>query len=303
MAKQIEDFYALLGVERSASPEEIKRAYRARARQVHPDVDSSPGAAERFSKLQQAYAVLSDPERRKRYDRFGSAGEDAFTAAATSLDPDDLGSMFDAFFGARGAPGAARAARRGRDIHRPVDISFLMAVRGGTERLRLDTGTGERTIDLKIPAGIVEGAKLRVRGAGERGRGEASAGDLIVTVRIGRHPIYRRVAGSPLDIELDLPLSVGEATLGASVEVPAPDGRKVSLRVPAGTAPGSVLRMRGHGIKQGQSNEAQEQGRAGDLRAVVVVHPPQPEALTEEEKRVLEGLTAKTPAVERRFKD
>mgnify|MGYP001797267924 CR=1 FL=1 len=294
MGKQTEDFYALLGIERSASPEEIKRAYRARARKVHPDVDSSPGAAERFSKLQQAYAVLSDPDRRQRYDRFGVAGDDAFASAATSLDPDDLGSMFDAFFGARGAPGASRAARRGRDIHRPVDVSFLMAVRGGTERLRLDTGGSERTIELKIPAGIIEGAKLRVRSAGERGRGEASAGDLIVTVHIGRHPIYRRVQGSPLDIELDLPLSGGEAALGASVDVPTPDGRKVSLRVPPGAAPGAVLRMRGHGIKQGPD-------KSGDLRAVIVVHPPDVAMLSDAEQEVLEGLTAKTTAVRDRF--
>ncbi len=290
------DPYEILGVRREASPEEIKKAYRAKARAVHPDVDKSDGAAERFSELQRAYAVLSDPEKRAKFDRFGHANDDVFTQTAASMDPDDLGSMFDAFFGARGAPGQARAARRGRDIHRPIDVSFLTAVRGGAETVRVDSGSGVRTIEVKVPPGVQEGAKLRVRGGGEAGFGQASAGDLIVTVRIGKHPVYRRVTNAPKDLELDLPLSVGEAALGATVEIPAPDGKTVSLRVPAGTAAGATLRVRGHGIKP-------RTGEPGDLRAVVVIHAPDPVDLTDDQRTLLSELTAKTPAARDRFKN
>ncbi len=302
MSTKSRDLYDVLGVVRGATPEMIKKAYRNKARSLHPDVDTSDGAAERFSELQRAYGVLSDPDKRRKYDQYGHAGDDVFTQTAASMDPEDLGSMFDAFFGAQGGPGRARPARRGRDLHRPVELSFMTAIRGGTETIRLDAGTGSgsggagsRTIELKVPAGVQEGAKLRVRGGGETGFGEGSAGDLIVTVRIGRHPIYRRVVGSPMDLELDLPLSVAEAALGATVEIPAPTGKTVSLRIPEGTTSGATLRVRGQGVTP-------KTGEAGDLFAVVVVHAPDPDQLTDEERELLPDLTSKTPAVADRFK-
>lgn len=289
------DLYEVLGVSRTATPDEIKKAFRAKARTLHPDINKSAGAAERFAEVQRAYDILSDEEERRKYDRYGHEGRpDVFSSTAAAMDPDDLGAMFDAFFGARGGPGRARPARRGRDLQREVEISFLTAVRGGSEQIRIDTGTGVRTIDLKVPAGVLEGSRLRVRGGGTAGLGEGEPGDLIVTVRIGRHPIFRRVENTPLDLELDLPLSIGEATLGASVDLPTPDGRRVALRVPPGTSTGTRLRVRGHGVRPAS-------GQPGDLFAIVEVMVPDPAQLTDQERAMLEGMTRKTPVLARRF--
>lgn len=295
MSKAQRDLYEVLGIARGATADEIKKAYRAKARTLHPDVNKAPGAGEQFAEVQRAYDILSDEEQRRKYDRFGHTNNpDMFSSAAASIDPDDLGSMFDAFFGARGAPGRAGPARRGRDLQRVVEIAFMTAVRGGTEPVRIETDRGARTIEVKVPPGVQGGAKLRVRGGGGQGVGEGESGDLIVTVQIGKHPLYRRVERSALDLEMTLPLSVAEATLGASIELPSPDGRKVNLRVPEGTQSGTTLRVRGHGIRS-------RTGEQGDLLAVAEVVIPDPALLNEQERAILGGLTAKTPRMNRRF--
>jgi DnaJ-class molecular chaperone len=215
------------------------------------------------------------------------------------MDPDEFASMFDAFFGQGGEmggfgrPGARRATRKARprpapgpaEVQHDLEISFMTAVRGGTERLRIDTGGRARTIDVTIPKGIEDGAKLRVRGAAE---GEAH---LILRVRVGSHPLVRRGEGAEtgkgLDLYLELPLSIAEATLGATVPIPTLDGR-VEVTIPPGSASGRKLRLRGRGIEDAQ-------GRKGDLYAVIKIVPPDGSGLGAEEKALLERLSEPGP--------
>ncbi len=331
------DFYEVLGVSRSASADEIKSAYRKLARKFHPDVNKDPGAQAKFTEVQEAYDVLSDADKRRLYDRVGRAGYAAAASAGGQggwaggggggagagphfrwsgtggggrgggfdFDQDDLQSMFETFFGNRGAgPFGGRATHgprgratrrpsRGRDATAEVRIGFETAVRGGKQSLRVTTSEGRgKSIEVTIPAGVADGAKLRVRGEGEPGSGGAGgAGDLILTVRVEAHPVWRR--GRPdgkgadgggvegLDLTLDLPLTIAEATLGASVSVPTPEGF-VALSVPAGTSGGSRLRLRGRGIRA--------HGQTGDLYAVAKVIAPKPDELTEADRAAIGAL-------------
>lgn len=308
------DFYDILGIGRTASADEIKAAYRKLARTLHPDVNKAPDAAKRFAEVQEAYDVLADPEKRKLYDQYGHAGVKAGAAGAAAgqpwgqtgggmhydLDPEDLGSMFDAFFGGRNSGvgfggGAARGGRtkarpspRAAEHHHEISVSFLTAARGGTESLRISTDGKSRTVDVKIPAGVPDGGQLRVRNSGS---GDRSEPDLILTVRVGAHEFFRRgegaEAGKGLDIYLDLPLTIAEATLGAVVTVPTLSD-SVQLSVPAGTASGKKLRLKGRGITDAQ-------GRVGDLFAVVQIVPPSG-TLTQELREALTRICEKEPS-------
>ncbi|MEQ9095365.1 MAG: DnaJ C-terminal domain-containing protein [Phycisphaerales bacterium] len=305
------DYYDVLGVKRSATQEEIRAAYRKLARELHPDVNKAPDAAEKFAEVQTAYDVLGEPEKRAQYDRFGRAGAAAAAGAgggahyswsnvgggrggaASDFDLDDLGSMFDAFFGGGGAAGGgagptprgARAQRgRVRERTQPaaqaeLDVSFMTMARGGTERVPVRRGGKATTIEVSIPKGIADGAKLRVAG----GRGEP---DLILTIRVGKHPLYRREG--VLDLAIDLPLTIAEATLGKEIAVPTLEG-EVYITVPAGTRSGKRLRLRGRGLTDAK-------GTSGDLYAVIQIVPPPADALTDEDRAALERLSDRTPA-------
>jgi len=309
------DLYDVLGVARGAGAEEIRSAYRRLARKLHPDVNTSPDAQAKFTEVQHAYDVLSDDSKRRMYDQYGEAGSAAavsgrggpnvkWTAAGpggSDLDAEELGEMFDAFFGGRsgfsgmGGPATGRSGRthgrarptpRGPAVHEHViTISFLTAARGGTERLRLSAGDGSRTIEVKVPAGIGHGSQLRVKGGGPDGS------DLLLTVHVGAHPLFRRGegadAGRGLDLFLDLPLTIAEATLGAVVSAPTLDST-VELRVPPGTASGRKLRVRGKGI-------APEKGEPGDLYAVVKIVPPDEVTMTEAQREALRTLCRNQP--------
>ncbi|MHB1423109.1 MAG: DnaJ C-terminal domain-containing protein [Gemmataceae bacterium] len=252
------DYYEVLGVSRNASEADIKKAYRKLARQYHPDRNPGDKQAEaRFKEVQEAYDVLNDKTKRAQYDRFGFAGpgggEGPFQAGGggpggfefQGVNPEDLESIlgalggggFGEMFGRRGR-GRGRAARPPASVESEVAIPFLTAAVGGTVSLNV----GGRTIELRIPAGVEEGKKLRLAGQGPGG------GDLFVRVKIEPHPYFRREGRNVI---LEAPISVTEAILGAKVDVPTLDGTHLTVTVPAGTSSGARLRLRGKGIAGG----------------------------------------------------
>lgn len=286
------DHYEVLKVPRGASADEIKSAYRKLARELHPDVNKAPDAAKKFAQVQEAYDLLSDPKKREHYDRFG-ADEPGFAgsggggprrgtytwtnvagrpgAASADADEFDAGSIFEEIFGGRSDPfgggfgGGAKPrgrATRGKDTEHEIVLEFMEAVRGGTKPIRARRGSETQTIELKIPAGVAEGTKLRMRGAGQPGTGAAPPGDLIVTVRIAPHGLFRREG---LDVVVELPLTITEATLGATISVPTLSGR-AELTIPAGTSSGQRLRMKGQGIRT--------ESATGDLLVVAKIVAP-----------------------------
>lgn len=311
------DYYEVLGVGRSASAEEIKKAHRRLARELHPDVNKASDAAEKFAELQRAYEVLSDAEKRKTYDRFGHAGVDATVGGgaasgwpggvppqatytwsnvggrpgpsgrAGGVSDADMGSIFEELFGGGGGLGGfgAQAQQRsrpsrGRDINREIKIDFMKAIEGGTESLRVRRGGSMQTIDVKLPRAAKDGAKLRVRGAGMPSEGTGSPGDLILTLRIKPHPVFTREGET--DLVVEVPLTIVEATLGAKVRVPTLKG-KVDLTIPPGTSSGQRLRLRGQGVSSG--------GKTGDLYAVVKIVAPK--KLSGSDRKTLTELSAK----------
>lgn len=279
------DYYEVLGVSRTAKADEIKSAYRKLARQYHPDRNPGDKQAEaRFKEIQQAYDVLGDETKRGQYDRFGAEGPNPNFGGGggrrgrsqgfnfggggpggggfQEVDPEAAADIFRQFFGGdAGAGGAgmgdifgqAGGGRRGRARPRPepeeveseVTIPFQTAALGGTVSLRVD----DHEIDVKIPPGVSEGQKMRLQGQGPGGS------NLRLVLKIEPHPYFRREGN---DVILRVPLSLSEATLGGSVDVPTLDGSKLTVKIPAGTSSGARLRLRGKGIKGGdQYIEAQ----------------------------------------------
>ncbi|MCL4221657.1 MAG: DnaJ domain-containing protein [Phycisphaerales bacterium] len=315
------DFYEVLGLKRGATADEIKRAYRKLARQLHPDVNKAPDAAKRFAEVQEAYDVLSDEERRKQYDLFGRAGVGGAAGRAGAAsgphgagswpggvrfetemgdlgDLGDLGSVFDAFFG-RSASGptrsarAHRAARKGRDVRGQIEVDLETVALGGRRSLRVREGDRERTIEVTIPAGVSSGQTLRMRGEGEPGPG-GERGDLLVEVRVRDHPLFRRgqpgkPSDSSLDLFFDLPLTIWEAMHGAHVDVPTLEGT-VQLTIPGGTSSGKSLRLKARGLP-GRS------GERGDLYAVVQIVVPKADVLSGAEQRAIENVARRGPKV------
>lgn len=305
------DYYTVLGVNRGASADEIKRAYRGLARKLHPDVNKDADATKKFAEVQEAYDVLSDDKKRKMYDQFGHAGVKSGAAGGghpgggphvrwstgsgsnIDFDVEDIGSMFDAIFGGAGGMGGgrggspfgggrgkkakARAHAEPEPVRADLSISFMTACKGGTESFRVSEGDRSRTIEVKIPAGVSSGQQLRVRG----GAGEA---DLILTVLVGEHPVFKRGprdgVGGANDIFLELPLTIAEATLGASVTVPTLEG-SVELTIPPGTPSGRPLRLRGRGVHAASGDQ-------GDIYAITKIVPPKD--LSSDEREVIESI-------------
>lgn len=264
------DYYEVLGVGRTASEDEIKKAYRQLARQYHPDRNPGDKTAEqRFKEVQEAYDVLHDKTKREQYDRFGFAGPGAAFGGEggpfrggggggggasfnfEGFDPNDLASIFRQFGGGGGnGPdlgdifgGGGRARGRTRRARPPaaeaeIHIPFTTAALGGTVGLNIDG----RELEMKVPAGIEDGKKMRLGSQGPDGS------DLIVTVHVEPHPMFRREGNNLL---LEVPVSAFEAMLGASVDVPTLDGTRLTVKVPPGTSSGSRLRLRGRGINGG----------------------------------------------------
>jgi curved DNA-binding protein len=268
---EFKDYYATLGVDRSAGQDEIKRAYRKLARKYHPDVSKEPDAEERFKAVSEAYEALNDPEKRTAYDEIGRRHErgqefspppgwnsgfefsDADVGADDAMDHSDF---FEALFGrhARGARGArATVHAPGGDHHAKVAIDLEDAYRGArrtiTLRMPVVGAQGqmtlqERHLDVNIPKGVREGQHLRLAGQGGPGHGGGPAGDLYLEIAFQPHPLFR-VDGR--DVYLDLPLAPWEAALGAAVTAPTPDG-SVELTIPPGSSSGRKLRLKGKGL-------------------------------------------------------
>jgi DnaJ-class molecular chaperone len=257
-----DDPYATLGVKRDATAEQIRAAYRKLARQHHPDLNPGDKAAEeRFKRINAAHDLLSDPEKRARFDRGEidasgqerappryykdvEEGPEAYASEAGYADMAEADEILAAIFGrARAGAGAPGFRMPGADVSGSLAIPFLDAVNGATKRLALPDGS---TVDVTVPAGVRDGQVLRLRGKGRPGIGGGPPGDLLVTIAVIPHPLFTREGD---DIRLELPVSVTEAVLGARVSVPTPAG-EVLVTVPKGSNSGTVLRLRGRGVKR-----------------------------------------------------
>jgi DnaJ-class molecular chaperone len=282
------DYYEVLGVKRDASADELRRAHRKLARQWHPDVNKTPEAAAKFAEVQEAYDALSDADKRARYDRFGHAGlhagaappdgEQPFGGGFGGFDPSQIDpDMFEQIFGGLGgggrSRGRARGPARGQDRAAEITVPFQVSILGGRHGL----GSGDRAIDVQVPAGIEDGTQLRVRGQGEPGRDGGPPGDLIVTVQVAPHPEFRRDGD---DVLRDVHISIVDAALGAKVEVPLLKG-SVTLTIPPGTGSGKRLRVRGQGVRRAS-------GPSGDFLAVIQIDAPQ--HLDEGDRAALEAM-------------
>ena len=293
------DLYQRLGIKRGASEAEIKKAYRSLAKQLHPDRNKdNPNAAKRFGEITHAYDLLSDKDKRARYDRgeidedgnprmpfgagFGGAGASGAGAGQRGgfegfpggggFDPGsaDLSDLFEGLFGAasgrrsagQGGFGSfgqrARQAHKGADVAYRLKVGFIDAVTLAPQRITLGDG---KTIDLKLPKGVEDGTRIRLSGKGEQGPG--GRGDAIVTITIAPHPFFTRDGN---DIRLNLPVTLKEAVQGAKVKVPTPDG-PIMLSIPKGTTSGKVLRIKGRGF-------AGKDGKRGDQLVTVQVDLP-----------------------------
>jgi curved DNA-binding protein len=316
MEVKFQDYYQTLGVERSASQDEINKAFRKLARKYHPDVSKEPDAEEQFKLLNEAYEVLKDPEKRKKYDELGAnwqAGQDFtpppgwenvhFEFRQGPEDFADFGhggfsSFFDMLFGHRqeGFQAGPRTAQtrqwsfRGQDHEATLTISLEEAYRGGSKTVTLQTperrpdGPGQaqsKQYQVKIPAGITPGARIRLAKQGGAGSGGGESGDLFLRVRITPHPVFT-LEGR--DVLVSIPITPWEAALGAKIEVPTLDGA-VQMSVPPGSQSGQRLRLRGKGFLR-------DGGERGDLYVTLQIVVPK--TLSTDERQLFEQLASQS---------
>ena len=253
-----EDPYKVLGLERTASEDEVRRVFRKLAKEFHPDLHpGDKAAAEQFKKVSAAYDVVGDPEKRKKYDRgeIDAAGEPrrgferqyagTGTGGTRSFNEGDfgIGDIFSDLFGARGPRGpGAGFSLRGQDIRYTLEVDFLEAVSGARKRVTLPEGG---TLDLTVPEGVTDGQVLRLKGKGAPGLRGGESGDALIEIRVRPHAQFKRQSD---DILLEVPITIDEAVLGAKIEVPTASGR-VALQVPKATSSGRVFRLKGKGVR------------------------------------------------------
>jgi curved DNA-binding protein len=325
------DYYSTLGVAKTATEKEIKQAYRKLARKHHPDVNPGDKSAEsRFKELNEAYEVLGDPAKRKKYDELGAnwrmyeqggpgAGADgpsgpqggAWNVGGTGPrgggvrtmteeemremfgDADPFSDFFHAFFGGAPAAGAgedagarrsrgarSRGPRAGRDVESEVELGLEDAFRGTTRRLSMTHDGHAKTVDVRIPAGIGDGSRVRVAGEGEQGAGGGKPGDLYLRVRLSPHPQFERKAR---DLYTRVPMPLTTAVLGGEADVPTLSGKPLRLKIPPSTQNAQVFRLKGHGMPAvGKADQP------GDLYATVDVQLPRD--LTPEQRGHFEAL-------------
>jgi DnaJ-class molecular chaperone len=313
-----QNLYEILGVPRDADAKAIKKAYRKLARQYHPDVNPGDAAAEeRFKRISEANAVLSDPEKRRNYDEFGEVSlEGGFDADAARRAREAFGARFgtggraegfpgfggESFgfdfgnledllgrsFGGRGR-GRGQARRfRGEDIQASLELDFLEAARGGEKRLTITRPSASgapvtETVTVRIPPGVADGGRIRLPQKGAPGLGGGPPGDLWATIRVRPHPVFRREGRS---LHLEVPISIREAIRGAKIEIPTLEGR-ATVTVPPGTDSGRKLRLRGKGIADPGG------GPSGDLFVTVQIRVPRD--LSDEVEKQVDELAAFDP--------
>jgi molecular chaperone DnaJ len=302
------DFYKVLGVSKDVSDAELKKTYRKLARQYHPD--SNPGDAKaeaKFKEISEANSVLSDPEQRKEYDQIRAMGSGARFTSGGNGQPggfeDVFGGMFNGgsqratfqqgagfedLFGGRFGGGFGQSSggyrgyggpTRGADLTASTTLDFVTAINGDTITLQ---PTGGKSMRVKIPAGVQDGQKIRLKGKGERSDDGGETGDLVLSVAVRKHPVFER---DGLNLRLDVPVTFVEATLGATIEVPTLGGDPVRLRVAPGTPSGRVLRVKGRGVTTTKGT--------GDLLATVNVAVPA--HLSDASKKHLEAFAKSLP--------
>jgi DnaJ-class molecular chaperone len=277
-----DDPYATLGVPRTASEDDIRKAFHKLAKQLHPDLHpGDKAAAERFKRVSAAYDLLGDPDKRRRYDRgeIDASGEPRrayqtqgghgpfygrSSRPGHGVGPDDLGfsDIFADIFGGTRGPRAGRGfGIRGQDVRYTLEIDFLEAINGAKKRVTMPQGG---LLDLVVPEGVADGQVLRLKGKGGAGVRGGEAGDALVEIRVRPHRDFKRVGD---DILLEVPITIDEAVLGARIEVPTVSGR-VQLTVPKGTSSGRVFRLRGKGVRNMTT------GAAGDQLVTVLIELP-----------------------------
>ena len=329
------DYYTTLGISKTATGKEIKQAFRKLARKYHPDVNPGDRAAEaKFKEVNEANEVLSDPEKRKKYDELGAnwrayenvppganpygggspfggpfdsaQGRQWSTGGAGSgfrtMSEEEMAEMFGGdggdspfsdffktFFGGMGGAGESTGARGGRarprarkghDVEHPFELDLEDAIRGSVQRLQLRHDGHARTVEVRIPAGVTDGSRIRVAGEGGRGSGSAPSGDLYLRVQLKPHPVFD-VKGR--DVYTRARVAVPVAVLGGEVDVTTPESKTLRLKLPPGTQNGQRFRLRGHGLP----NAGKPDDR-GDLYASVEVEIPK--TLTDEERKHYEAL-------------
>ncbi len=270
MARRRRDYYAVLGVSRDASEVEIKRAFRELARRHHPDVGPSDNG-EAFREINEAYAVLSDAEGRARYDRWGHQDDPGGLSAVVEAAQDILNDVFR----------RRRGKQRGRDLRYTLELTFEEAVFGCSKPIQIPTGEGRiRDFTVVVPAGTKEGGIKTFKSEGEPGKGGAGAGDLHVHLRIAQHAVFRR---DGLDVRSEHTIGFPQAALGAVLEITTLDG-PIKMRIPEGTQPGQVFRIRGRGIPQAAGKTAP---RGDHLLTIQIAVPTE---LSPRQRQLIEEL-------------
>ncbi len=304
------DFYQVLGVSKTASADEIRKAYKKLSRENHPDrKPNNSAAAEKFKQVQEAWDVLGDPQKRQQYDQFGSAfgpGGPNFkggqwragTPGGGQVDfgdvfggQVDLGDLLGGMFGGAGGEQVFGRQARGRgravkeeNVEAEIEIPFVVAAEGGQHNLHLDRGGRLETLSIKIPPGVSNGSVIRLSGQGQAGRGGGPAGDLLVTIKVVSHPYFRREGN---DLLIDVPITVSEAALGAKAEVPTLAEGPIVVTVPPGTSSGAKLRLRGKGVI-----DPKTKSRGDQYVVVKLVLPPGIDART---RGLFEQIAAAIP--------
>lgn len=305
---EFKDYYAILGVSKDTPTEDIKRAYRKLARQYHPDVSKLPDAEHKFKEINEAWDVLQDPEKRARYDQIAAGGwhpeqahqrqagaapgYDFQQAAGFAGEQEDFSEFFNSIFGNRGFAGAQRQQahyqRKGRDLHARLPIPLKLAYEGGMHTLELQVPTYDqhrmiphnKSLNVKIPAGVVEGSQIRLKGQGGEGSGGGPKGDLYIEIQIMPHPFFSL---HHKDVQLTLPITPWEAALGATIAVPTLGGA-VNLKIPAAAQSEQKLRLKDRGMPGHPP---------GDQYVILEIRIP--EAKTDQDKALYQEMAQQMP--------